>query len=418
VDATGPAQPLVEHYFRHEYGRLVASLARVYGVHRIDAIEDAVQSALMLALTSWALRGTPSEPAAWLYRVAQRRMLDLLKSAAEMKRSDSDAAEDLAAESSPAEHYAREIDDDLLRMLFVCCDEAIPVESQLVLALKTLCGFSCAEIARALFIAEPNARKRLSRAQERLRALRPDTDTPSDALIVARRERVQAVIYLLFNEGYHSASPDRLVRRELCEEAIRLGLLLAGHALGDAPGTRALLALMYFHLARLETRVDGSGMLVLLDEQDRSRWDRGALSRACHFLHTAAEGDTFTRYHAEAGIAAEHCLAASVETTRWAEIADLYLLLDRVAPSPLNTLNRAIALAQLHEPLAGLSLLARMDPPSWLRAHHLWHAAHGELHRRAGHIALARHHLTEAIALAPIGAERKSLEKRLASCQD
>jgi RNA polymerase sigma factor (sigma-70 family) len=203
----GPSA-LVEHYFRREYGRLVATLARVYGVHRIEAIEDAVQGALMLALTSWALRGTPSDPGGWLYRVAANRMIDNLRSAAEKKRASEADAEAVPVEQAVPEQYAREIHDDQLRMLFVCCDEAIPVESQLVLALKTLCGFSTHEIAQRLFTTEANVRKRLTRARDRLRELSPDTDTPGDDTLRARRAGVHTVIYLLFNEGYHSLQAD------------------------------------------------------------------------------------------------------------------------------------------------------------------------------------------------------------------
>ncbi|HEY6882069.1 MAG TPA: sigma-70 family RNA polymerase sigma factor [Polyangiales bacterium] len=411
--AAAREQALVEHYFRHEYGRLVASLARKYGVHRIEAVEDAVQGALMLALTSWSLRGTPDDPGGWLYRVAHNRLIDHLRSAAEKKRADE--TEELVVDDT-SEHFAREIHDDQLRMLFVCCDEAIPIESQLVLALKTLCGFSTHEIAQRLFTTEMNVRKRLSRARDRLREIGPELDTPSDAALRARRQAVQAVIYLLFTEGYHSVQAEQVVRRELCEEAIRLANMLVSHPTGDVPATRALLALMYFHAARLDARTDESGALLLLEDQDRSRFDAEALRLGCHWLQRSADGDEFTRYHAEAGIAAEHCLAPSYEAIRWSEIESLYLMLDQLAPSPLHTLNRAIAVAQYRGPEAGLAILNAFDAPDWLRAYHAWDAALGELYRRAGDLTNARTHFERAILKSHTHAERALLQKRLAQC--
>jgi RNA polymerase sigma-70 factor (ECF subfamily) len=406
-------QALVEHYFRHEYGRLVSTLARVYGVHRIEAIEDAVQAALMLALTSWALRGTPDDPGAWLYRVAKNRMIDQLRSASEKKRADET---DVASEAQTDERFEREIHDDQLRMLFVCCDEAIPIESQLVLALKTLCGFSTHELAQRLFTTEMNVRKRLARARERLRELGPELVTPDDDALRARRSAVQAVIYLIFTEGYHSVQAESVVRRELCEEAIRLANILVTHPTGDVPATRALLALMYFHAARLDARTDEHGALLLLEEQDRSRWDAEALRLGCHWLRLSAEGEAFTRYHVEAGIAAEHCLAPSYQAIRWHEIEQLYLRLDALAPSPLHTLNRAIAVAQDRGPQAGLAILKAFDAPAWLRAYHAWDAALGELYRRAGQLELAREHLNQAILKVHTQAERELLRKQLARC--
>ncbi len=413
----GPEAARVDHYFRHQYGRLVATLARVHGVHRIEAIEDAVQSALMLALTSWGPRGTPDDPGAWLYRVAHNRMLDLVRSAAVRKHAAHDEANDVEIDTN-VERFEREIADDQLRMLFVCCDQAIPLESQLVLALKTLCGFSCAEIALRLFTSEANVRKRLTRARERLRELPLDIDTPSDESLAARSASVHAVIYLLFTEGYHSAQPDRVVRRELCDEAIRLATIWVQHPVGDVPATRALLALLCLQAARLDARVDAAGELLLLEEQDRSRWDPELLRRGCQWLALASEGDEFTRFHAEAGIAAEHLLAPSFADTRWGEIAALYEMLEQLAPSPLHTLHRAIAVSYQRGPDAGLAILAALDAPAWLRAYHIWDAAHGALHHRAGRMSEARAHYQQALRKASTHADRTVLKRRLAQCSD
>ncbi|MDB4977065.1 MAG: polymerase sigma-70 factor [Myxococcaceae bacterium] len=410
---------LVEHYFRHEYARLVATLARVFGMSRIELVEDAVQSSLMLALTSWGLKGAPDDPGAWLYRAAHNRILDSLRSQKThwLAQQRGDSAQLLPERAQePPPRFSRELEDDQLRMLFVCCDSSIPVESQLVLALKILCGFSAGEIARALFISEANVRKRLERARERLRELAPTLETPDDASLRDRLGRVHTVIYLLFNEGYHSSQADRVIRRELCEEAIRLCTLLGAHPMGAVPETSALLALMCFHAARFAARVDGEGGLLLLEEQDRALWDQALVQQGCVWLARSASGEHFTRYHAEAGIAAEHCLAASFAETRWHEIAELYELLERVAPSPLHVLNRAVAIAQFRGPEAALRLLEQTETPAWLLSYYLRDAVLGELHRQAGDYPRAREHLERALRSASTEAERGLLRKRLVQC--
>jgi predicted RNA polymerase sigma factor len=311
--------------------------------------------------------------------------------------------------------YAAEIADDLLRMLFVCCDGEIPGDSRLVLALKTLCGFSTREIALRLFISEANVHKRLARARDRLRSIRPELDSPPLESMKDRLPGVRNVLYLLFNEGYLSAQPDQAIRRDLCEEAIRLGSLLASHAVGAEPETFAMLALMHFHGARLETRLDGVGGLQLLENQDRSRWDRERIRTGLEWLQKSASGDGFSRFHAEAAIAAEHCMAPSFAQTRWERIVELYGLLDRLAPSPLHILNRAVAMAEWKGAESGLELLSGLEPPPWLAGFHLWDAVLGELYRRAGRVEAARHHLELALASAPTDAEREILKGRLAS---
>jgi RNA polymerase sigma-70 factor (ECF subfamily) len=218
---------------------------------------------------------------------------------------------------------------------------------------------------------------------------------------------------LLFNEGYSSAQPDRVIRRELCDEALRLALMLREDPAGVRPETDALVALMCFHGARFDARVDGTGGLLLLEEQDRSRWDRALIQRGLDHLARSAQGDTLSRYHAEAGLAAEHCLASSYAETNWAEIVRLYELLERIAPSPLNVLNRAIALAEWKGPEAGLAALSSIEAPSWLLDYYLWDATLGELHRRRGELDLALVHTKRALASAPTHAEKGLLERRV-----
>lgn len=406
---------LVEHYFRHEYGHLVAVLVRRVGLPELEAVEDAVQAALLAALTRWLSSGIPDDPRAWLYRVAHNHLFGTLRKRQGRQRV-LDRAADAGTEDSdepPSPAFDGEVRDELLRMLFVCCDEKIPPESRLVLALKTLCGFSAGEIAIRLFTTEANVYKRLARARERLREDEVDTETPSLGALRARLPSVHAVIYVLFNEGYLSTNAEHAIRAELCEEAIRLGTLLATHPVGAVPPTFALLALMHLHAARLAARKDGTGGLLLLEEQDRSAWNVEHLQAGATWLERAAGGDMLTRFHVEAGIAAEHCFAPSFADTDWDEIAELYSVLERIDPSPLHTLNRAVAVAESRGPQAGLALLNGVVPPAWLDGHYLWDAVLSDLHHRAGNAEKATRHRERALSAAPSGAVRDLLERRL-----
>src|SRR6185312_16694924 len=411
-----PAPALPEHYFRHEFGRLVSVLSRRFGVHRVELCEDAVQTALLRAVQSWPQRGLPDDRSAWLYRVAMNEVLGVLRRA---RRADasSDGVEELADEGSAQEgvFLEREVRDDQLRMLFVCANPEIPRESQIVFALKILCGFGVEEIALRLFQTREAIYKRLQRARTALREWIAEPEPGDIGQLATRLPAVLEILYLLFTEGYSSAQPDRLIRHELCEEAIRLGKLLEEHPVGAAPEVAALLALMYLDTARFESRVDGTGGLLLLEQQDRSRWDRELIQIGISYLHGAARGESFTRYHAEAAIAAEHCLAPTYQETRWAEIARLYQMLDSVSPSPINTLNRAIAIAEWQGPEAGLALLEALKPPSWLLGYYLWDATLGELYRRRGDRERASAHLTRALGAAPTDAEKALLRRRLAA---
>lgn len=392
------AAELPEHWFRRELGRLVSILSRRFGVHRMELCEDAAQTALLQATRSWP-SNLPDNPGAWLYRVAHNHVLDELRREQRDQRYSAEVHDDYAQQ---------EVHDDVLRLLFVCADPAIPPESQLVLALKTLCGFSTEEIALRLFQSEDAVHKRLQRARARLRE-----HAEMQSIDPERVHGVLHMLYLLFNEGYSSAQPDRVIRRELCDEALRLALMLREHPAGELPEIDALVALMCFHAARFDARVDGWGGLLLLEEQDRSLWDRELIQRGLDHLMRSARGETVSRFHAEAGIAAEHCLAPSYAETSWGEIVRLYDVLERVAPSPLNVLNGAIALAEWKGPAAGLAALEAFEAPSWLRGFYLWDGTLGELHRRCGDRDRALAHTQRALAAAPTNPEKSLLERRL-----
>jgi RNA polymerase sigma factor (sigma-70 family) len=409
-------QHLVEHYFRHEYGRLVAMLARRVGVQHIEAVEDAVQSALMVALEAWKGVGLPDNPSAWLFRVAHNHLIGELRQQARRGHILQRAGEEALAPQPDLDRISGEDgQEDLLRMLFVCCDDAIPVESQLVLALKTLCGFAVEEIAQRLLTSPANIYKRLGRARMRLRERPLRIDELSPQQYTARLSAVHSVLYILFTEGYLSSHPQLAIRRELCAEAIRLATILAERPQGQAPATSALLALMYLHLARMTTRQDSAGGLLLLEEQDRERWDVRMIECGLCWLADSARGDSFSRYHAEAGVAAEHCLAPSFAQTRWDKIAEYYALLEQLASSPLHRLNRAVAVAEWRGPAAGLAVLAGFEPPSWLTNSYQWAAVLADLHRRCGNLALAQAYQAIAYAGAPTPAIQQLLERRLMS---
>jgi RNA polymerase sigma factor (sigma-70 family) len=405
---------LAEHFFRREYAKLVATLSRRVGVQYIEAVEDAVQSALMTALQRWTIAGPPDNPSAWLFRVAHNKLMDELRKRSGHRRILEQDAEALTTLDDASEVFlAGEVQDDLLRMLFVCCDEEIPVQSQIVLALKTLCGFGVREIALRLFISEANVYKRLGRARTRLRQASPNPEELGRLQLSSRLPAVHKIIYLLFTEGYLSAHAEMAIRRQLCDEASRLGLILAEHPVGQVPETFALVALMYLHGARLAARQDASGGLLMLDEQNRELLDQQAVQVGLSWLARSAQGDVFSRYHAEAGIAAEHCLAPSFAETRWEKVAECYALLERVAPSAIHRLNRAIAVAEWRGPDAGLAVLKGFEPPSWLAGSYMWAAVLADLHRRCGHAQTAEHYRDLAIESAPTPAVQQLLRRRL-----
>lgn len=408
---------LADHFFRCEYGRLVAMLSRRIGVRHLEAIEDAVQFALEAAVETWPMSSVPDNPSAWLFRVAHNRVVgELRRSARRAELAARYGSElDIEAQPEPQVFLEGDVRDDVLRMLLACCDDALPIESQLALALKVVCGFDTLEISRRLFMTEANVYKRLSRARSRLREVEFELEDLSSAVAAARLPAVQAVLYVLFTEGYLSSHADGAIRREVCDEAIRLTAELAAHPIGAVPDTFALLALMHLHSARMPARQDGSGGLLLLEEQDRALWDAKEITTGLEWLARSAHGETFSRYHAEAGIAAEHCLAPTFSETRWQRIVECYELLERLAPSALHTLNRAVALAEWQGPRAGLDLLQRLAPPSWLAGSYLWAAVLADLHRRIGHVALAEQYRAVALASAPSPAVRAALERRLRS---
>jgi RNA polymerase sigma-70 factor (ECF subfamily) len=348
--------PLVEHFFRHEAGRLVSVLTRLFGWRHFDLVEDMVQTTLMDALEAWRLRGVPDNPSGWVHRIAKNKILDTLRRHQIGQRvlEEWAAARPTQAEGIDELFFDTEIADSQLRMMFACCHLHLARENQLALTLKALCGFGNAEIARALLVAEETVKKRLQRATRDLIDQQIPLDPPAAVELARRLDSVHQVLYLLFNEGYSSSEGEAAIRADLCAEAARLCHLLCCHPRFRTPATDALMALMLFHAARLESRLDLRGSVLLLDEQDRSQWDQQLIRRAQEFLAQSAEGTSISPFHLEAAIACHHCTAKSLAETDWRAVLRLYDALLTQQPSAVYLLNRAIVVAQLDGPQAGI----------------------------------------------------------------
>lgn len=409
---------LTEHLFRHEAGKLVSALTGIFGTGRLQLAEDVVQEAMVRALQTWPYHGVPANPAAWLMQTAKNRALDLIRREKSFHDKQPDiiaTLESWSAEPDPAATpaYADEIKDDRLRLIFACCHPLVSLEDQTALALKTLCGFSPAEIAKAYLTSEAAIAKRLVRARQRIRDLGIPFEIPSGPELDTRLEGVLQVLYLLFNEGYKASSGDHLIKEDLCAEAIRLVGLLASHPAGDKPGTHALLALMLLNAARLPGRVDSRGNILRLKEQDRSTWHRPMIATGLMHLARAAEGHDMGEYHLQAVIAATHATASDDASTDWPGILARYDQWMTLNDSPVIALNRAVALAKVNGPAAGIEAVEAIQHRKPLESYYLVHAVLGELHAQLGNFQAAVIHLQQALDLAELKSEQSFLLKQL-----
>jgi len=390
---------------------MISTLTRIFGPDHLELAEDVVQESLLQALQQWPYRGVPDNPSAWIVTVAKNRALNVLRREALFR----DRAPSLLPQ--PAAAAALTLDDpfgdDQLRMMFMCCHPSLAPEAQVALILKTVGGFSVPEIAGAFLLPPATIAQRLVRAKRRLREAGVDFALPASEALPARLEAVLAALYLLFNEGYDAHQGDDLVRRELCAEAIRLGELLAGHPLTRRPKTHALLALLLLQSSRLAARLDGDGRLLRLAEQDRAQWDQAAIRAGLYHLEQAAEGDELSEYHLQAGIAACHAVAVSEASTNWPAILMYYEALFALTQSPIVALNRAVALAMVAGPRAGLAALAEIEAQGLLPNYYLLPACLAELYQRMGDNARAASYYRAALGLAQNAAERRFLLSQL-----
>ncbi len=406
---------LSDDFFRRESARLVGMLTAQFGVHRLEFAEDVAQETLVRALQSWPYRGMPDSPAAWLTRAAKNLATDHLRREQRWIRKESAIADEHGrwlAEAAP-EAADEAVPDDTLRMLFVCFHPQLSADAQKALALRTLCGFSPAEIAAAFLTTEAAVQKRLVRARQRIRELAVPFVVPGPADLQGRLDGVLGTLYLLFNEGYKASSGDRLVRADLCRESIRLVGLLTRNPETALPRTFALLALMLLNAARLPSRSDDAGNLLRLHEQDRSAWDRQMIGDGIRFLALSGRGGEVSAYHLEAGIAACHSTAADSDSTDWPRVLALYDQLLAVTASPVVALNRAVALARVNGVDAGIEALRHLP----LDHYYLLHAIRGTFERDRGRTDRARQHFARAEELATLPSERAFLRRRLQECQ-
>jgi RNA polymerase sigma factor (sigma-70 family) len=408
-----------DHLFRREAGRMVATLTRVFGVHNLALAEDVVQDAFCRALEVWKFRGVPENPSAWLMATAKNRALDVLRRERTARTFAPELGRLLESEWTLApvveEMFgANAIKDDQLRMMFSCCHPRLPEEAQVALVLHILCGFSVSEIASAFVSSHAAIEKRISRAKKVLAGSKRLFDVTGADDFSGRLPAVQRALYLLFNEGYHGASPESAVRAELCQEAMRLTGLLLDYPLAAMPATFALSALMCLHAARSPARVDASGNLTSLFDQDRTRWDSRLVAEGQRLLDLSATGKELTEYHVEAAIASVHVTAHRTEETDWGRIVSLYDTLMAIRPSPVVALNRAIAIAQHEGPERGLEEIHSIARSDRLATYPFYFAALGDLELRSGRPEAANEHFRAALAVARNPMERRFLERRVA----
>jgi len=413
---------LSEHIFRHEAGRMIATLTRIFGVHNLTLAEDVVQDAFCRALEIWKFRGVPEKPSAWLMTTAKNRALDVLRRERTARTFAPELTRQLESEWTLAPTVEEEfgpaaVKDDELRMMFSCCSPRVPEEAQIALILHILCGFSVDEIASAFVSGHAAIEKRITRAKKVLASSRRLFDISGSVDFARRLPAVQRALYLLFNEGYHGASPEEAVRVELCQEAMRLASMLLKNTLAATPSTYALAALMSLNAARLPARLDLSGNLTALADQDRSQFDQAMAEEGLRLLERSATGLELTDYHVEAAIAWVHTSARRTEDTDWGIIISLYDKLMAIRPSPIVALNRAIAIGQREGSQRGLDEIHRMQDSERLANYPFYHAALGELEIGSGHLEQAREHFGVALKLARNPMERNFFEHRMGACK-
>lgn len=400
----------LDQLYQAESRRVLATLIRLLG--DFDLAEEALHDAFVEALAKWQRDGVPARPRAWLVSTGRFKAIDRLRRRARFDASLAELALRLETEARDEDPDEVAIEDDRLRLIFTCCHPGLSTEAQLALTLREVCGLRTEEVAHAFLVRPATVAQRIVRAKAKIRDARIPYEVPEHAELPERLDAVLQVVYLVFNEGYSASAGDAVVRRELTAEAIRLGRLLC-RLLPD-PEVRGLLALMLLHDARREARTTPDGDLILLEDQDRALWDRAQIEEGAALVRQVLDGGEIGPYAIQAAIAATHAEAPDAATTDWTRVVHLYDLLQRAAPSPVVTLNRAVAVAMRDGPAAGLELIDAVLARGELTDYHLAHAARADLCRRLGRGADARAAYERALELASQAPERRFLERRLA----
>ena len=415
----------IDHLFRHESGKMVSVLSRLLGLQNMETAQDIVQDTLLQAMNTWGYNGIPENPSAWLYRVARNKAIDFLRRRQKFRSISPEYASLVESEYSLSPTISNlfletEIQDSQLRMMFACCHPSIPEESQVALTLKTLCGLSAAEISKAFLTNEETISKRIYRARENIRSEKIELEVPIGNELSLRLDTVLKSLYLLFNEGYNSSHPDTLIREELCEEAMRLCLLLSRHPITAFPRSKALMSLFCFQSSRLQARLDDVGHIILLKEQDRKKWSRPLIQKGFDFLDAAAEpfvNGTFSGevsvYHIEAAIASLHASAPSFSQTDWQSIYHLYETLYQLQPNPVVAMNKAIASAYAIGKQHALDELLLIRG---LETHHLYYASIGEIQFELNEKENARKAFENALRLTNSHSEKQLLLEKIKLC--
>jgi RNA polymerase sigma factor (sigma-70 family) len=407
-----------EHLFRYEWGKLVAVLTKLFGPQNLQLAEDVVQDTLLKAFNNWKINGLPQNPSAWLFTVARNKAVDVLRQQKRKDEFSKGIAPLLQSEYTLVPTIqdiinTNSIEDDQLRMMFVCCHPSLSTEAQVALILKTLCGFSVTEIARAFVIGYDTIEKRVYRAKQNFRENNVQFELPSAAELNNRLDNVLIAVYLLFNEGYNSTQHNNLIRTDLMQEAVCLCELICRSSTVNHSGAHALMALIYFTASRNESRLDAEGNILLLQQQDRSKWNSALIQNGIHHLEVSAAGETISKYHLEAGIAYEHAKAAGYAATNWQNILQCYNLLCKLYPSPVVELNRAIVISELYGPSDGIKAIESITQLTSLKKYYLLPATLGELYLQLKQYDKARYYFLEAIALTHAASEKKLLQQKI-----
>lgn len=408
---------LVDHLFRHEAGKMIAVLTRLFGMHNLSMAEDVVQDAFLKATQTWKFNALPDNPSAWLMQVARNKALDILRRKTVADHYSAELSDQL---QEATDNYVdqvfldTEIADSQLQLIFACCHPSLKEEDKVALTLKTVSGFGVKEIAKALLTQEETIQKRIYRAKQFIQQNNIHLEIPSGKTLQMRLDTVYTVLYLIFNEGYNAAKADELIRKDLCAEAMRLCLLLCEHKTVARPASYALLSLMCFQASRFESRLDKNNTIILLQQQDRSKWNHALIERGYHYLNKSSAGDNITVYHIESAIAAEHCIAADFASTNFKRLLHLYDMLWQIKPTPVVQMNRAIVLSYTGNTEEAIDLMFAIEGIDvLLKNQYMFNGVLGELFLKNNQPQQATAYLEKAFSLTQSDAEKKLLKEKI-----